>query len=304
MGINLKTFVALTAGGCGTFAALSLCNSEQSFYKNFVMPVVHKIDPEKAHRLAVLASKYRVIPKSKYGDSDSLKVHIFGREFPNPVGIAAGFDKDAEAILGLSDIGFGFVEIGSVTPEPQPGNEKPRVFRLVEDGAVINRYGFNSEGHDKVLERIQKLRADKKQSVLVGINLGKNKTSKDPVDDYVQGIKKFGSVADYLVINISSPNTPGLRKMQDKDNLRKLLRALVETRNDLPLLEKPHLLLKLAPDLSMQEKEDIADVLRKKECRVDGLIVSNTTIGRPPSLHSYHREETGGRETIEEFSQK
>ncbi|KAG5880015.1 hypothetical protein JTB14_037404 [Gonioctena quinquepunctata] len=132
------------------------------------------------------------------------------------------------------------------------------------------------------------------QLSIVGINLGKNKTSTDPVDDYVQGIKKFGAVADYLVINISSPNTPGLRKMQDKDNLRKLLRALVQTRNDLPLSEKPHLLLKLAPDLSMQEKEDIADVLRKKECKVDGLIVSNTTIERPHSLHSDHKQETGG----------
>lgn len=257
------------------------------------MPLVHLLDPEQAHNMAVYVSKYRLVPKSRYKDPPSLKVNIFGRELSNPIGIAAGFDKDAKAVLGLKDIGFGFVEIGSVTPNPQPGNAKPRVFRLTQDAAVINRYGFNSEGHEKVLNRIKAIRSSG-EDVILGVNLGKNKTSEDDVDDYVKGILTFGPLADYLVINISSPNTPGLRSMQKKEILTKLLSATLEARNSLQIERKPPLLLKLAPDLSTSEKKDIADVLKQQSCRVDGLIVSNTTIERPNTLLAESKNEIGG----------
>ncbi|ENN73734.1 hypothetical protein YQE_09666, partial [Dendroctonus ponderosae] len=194
--------------------------------------------------------------------------------------------------MGLKDIGFGFVEIGSVTPHPQPGNEKPRVFRLPLDMAIINRYGFNSDGHDEVRTRITNAKADP-EVPLIGVNLGKNKTSDDPVKDYVDGINTFGSVCDYLVVNISSPNTPNLRKLQNKDNLKHLLRAVVEARNTLNVNPKPPLLLKLAPDLRSEEKKDISDIIKLNECKVDGLIVCNTTIERP-SLKSKHSNEVGG----------
>ncbi|XP_018577094.1 dihydroorotate dehydrogenase (quinone), mitochondrial [Anoplophora glabripennis] len=292
---KLRSLLYVTLAGYGTFSAISIYKGDEKFYKNYVMPVIHLLDAERAHNFAVLASKYRLFPKTRYEDPELLKVKIFGKEFSNPVGIAAGFDKDGKAILGLRDIGFGFVEVGSVTPEPQPGNEQPRVFRLLKDYAVINRYGFNSEGHSEVLKRIENVRQDAQESNIIGVNLGKNKSSTDPINDYIEGIIKFGPLADYLVINISSPNTPGLRNMQHKEQLKKLLAVLIETRNNLPLKEKPPLLLKLAPDLSYAEKKDIADVLNQKKCRVDGLIISNTTVERPDSLKSVEtKNETGG----------
>ena len=197
--------------------------------------------------------------------------------------------------MGLRDIGFGFIEVGSVTPKPQPGNSKPRVFRLPEDQAVINRYGFNSEGHQVVYERLNHIKINESCDRIVGVNLGKNKTSEDPVGDYVVGIKKLGPVADYLVINVSSPNTPGLRAMQSKDVLKKLLKSAVETRDSLPQDSKPPLLLKLAPDLSSEELRDVVDVIKRKDTKVDGLIICNTTVGRPEFLvNSRVRDEVGG----------
>ncbi|XP_072386378.1 dihydroorotate dehydrogenase (quinone), mitochondrial [Diabrotica undecimpunctata] len=290
---KLKSLATVALGGYISFSALTYYKDRNAFYRDMVMPVVHLLDPEKAHNLAVFISQYRLLPKSNYDDPPSLNVVIFQKEFTNPVGIAAGFDKDAKAVLGLKDIGFGFVEIGSVTPNPQPGNEKPRVFRLLEDSAVINRYGFNSEGHDTVLQRIQRIRSSK-ENVIIGVNLGKNKTSDDAVGDYVQGIEKFGPFCDYLVINISSPNTPGLRSMQNKDVLKALLSSTITARNNLKMDNKPPLLLKLAPDLNTEEKKDIAEVLKQTGCRVDGLIISNTTIDRPDYLLSINKKETGG----------
>ncbi|CAG9835937.1 unnamed protein product [Diabrotica balteata] len=290
---KLKSLATVALGGYISFSALTYYRDRNAFYKDMVMPVVHLLDPEKAHNLAVFISQYRLLPKSNYDDPPSLNVVIFQKEFTNPVGIAAGFDKDAKAVLGLKDIGFGFVEIGSVTPNPQPGNEKPRVFRLPEDSAVINRYGFNSEGHDTVLQRIQLIRSSK-ENVIIGVNLGKNKTSDDAVGDYVKGIEKFGPFCDYLVINISSPNTPGLRSMQNKDVLKALLSSTIAARNNLKMDNRPPLLLKLAPDLNTEEKKDIAEVLKQTGCRVDGLIISNTTIDRPDYLLSTNKKETGG----------
>lgn len=210
----------------------------------------------------------------------------------NPVGLAAGFDKNAEAVEGLDHLGFGFVEVGSVTPFPQSGNQKPRVFRLSEDEAIINRYGFNSDGHEAVWHRLQQLRANRQFNGVVGVNLGKNKSSDDAVKDYVDGIKLFGPVADYLVINVSSPNTPGLRSLQKKDTLKFLLDEVVKANRALDF-PRP-IFLKLSPDLSGQELKDICKVITKKESKVDGLILSNTTIDRSMILNSEHKDESGG----------
>lgn len=210
----------------------------------------------------------------------------------NPIGIAAGFDKNAEAVEGLDHLGFGFVEIGSVTPFHQAGNERPRVFRLEHDEAIINRYGFNSDGHEKVWHRLQQLRTNRRYDGVIGVNLGKNKSSEDAVKDYVDGLKLFSPVADYLVINISSPNTPGLRLMQQKETLKNLLTEVVKTNRSLDF-PKP-IFLKLSPDLSEAELKDVCTIIKKRECKVDGLIVSNTTVDRSMVLNSAQRAEIGG----------
>ncbi|EEZ97344.2 dihydroorotate dehydrogenase (quinone), mitochondrial [Tribolium castaneum] len=291
---KLRSLYIVTASGLGAYVAISLYKNNEKFYRNVVMPLVHLLEPEQAHRLGVIVSKYRLVPSTNYKDPESLKITLFNKVFPNPIGIAAGFDKHAEAVMGLKDIGFGFIEIGSVTPQPQPGNNKPRVFRLSEDLAVINRYGFNSDGHETVLHRLINLRQTKKCDTILGVNLGKNKTSDDAINDYVIGIKKLGPVADYLVINVSSPNTPGLRTMQDKNVLKNLLKSAKEARDSLPEGARPPLLLKLAPDLSYSELKDIANVVRQKDTKIDGLIICNTTVERPQFLHNDRKGETGG----------
>lgn len=210
----------------------------------------------------------------------------------NPIGLAAGFDKNAEAVAGLDEMGFGFIEVGSVTPEPQPGNDKPRCFRLVEDNGMINRYGFNSDGMTKVQERLKNLRLEGSFKGVLGVNLGKNKTSETPIEDYKKGIDALGPYCDYLVINISSPNTPGLRSMQSKRELEDLLKACVDQRNK--LLKPVPLVLKISPDLNESELKDIANVVQKKGTKVDALIVSNTTTSRPESLISSNSTEVGG----------
>lgn len=275
------------------FSGISLYKGNERFYEDIFMPIVRMVPPELAHRLAVLGLKMEVIRPS-YKDPEVLRTRFLSRTLDNPVGIAAGFDKHGEAIKGLERLGFGFVEIGSVTPEPQPGNPKPRVFRLNEDKAIVNRYGFNSEGHEVVYERIQKLRKDGDLKVTLGINLGRNKTSQDSIEDYVQGIRKFSALADYLVVNISSPNTPGLRTMQNKSTLQSLLTEIVKARNGLPPSEQRPILVKIAPDLSDGCVQEIIAVIQKKECAIDGLIVSNTTIDRPSDLKSINAGQIGG----------
>lgn len=213
-------------------------------------------------------------------------------DLKNPVGIAAGFDKNAEAVEGLDQIGFGYIEVGSVTPKPQPGNAKPRVFRLVEDRAIINRYGFNSDGMDVVRERLIAIRSSGSFKGVLGVNLGKNKTSENAIEDYKEGIRTLGPHCDYLVINVSSPNTPGLRSLQSKQELKDLLCAALEERNKLQ--KKVPILLKIAPDLLQSELQDIAQLVCDKNTRVDGMIVSNTTIQRPATLKSASAQEGGG----------
>nr|CAG4641815.1 EOG090X08P9 [Eurycercus lamellatus] len=290
---QLRAMVGITVGSVGAFSGLCVWNGNEDFYRNYVMPLASNLDPETSHKLAIIAMRHCLIRNQPQKDPETLDTKLWDITFSNPIGIAAGFDKHAEAMQGLHRTGFGFVEIGSVTPQPQEGNSKPRVFRLIEDEAIINRYGFNSEGHEVVLERV-KAEIKKEDRAIIGVNLGKNKLSSSAVEDYVAGVKKFGPVADYLVINVSSPNTPGLRALQQKSELEDLIGHVVEARNKLELAKRPPLLLKVAPDLNDQEKEDIASVVLQERCRVDGIIVTNTTVSRPANLRSRHKEEVGG----------
>lgn len=251
-------------------------------------PFLRTIEPEKAHGLALKALKSGFAPKPTAYESRRLGQTLWGMNFANPVGLAAGFDKNAEVYNEMLGHGFGFVEVGSITPKPQPGNPQPRLFRLTEDKAVINRMGFNNEGHAYAESQLKK-----KRGGIVGVNLGKNKTSEDAADDYVQGVKNLGPYADYLVVNVSSPNTPGLRALQGRESLEQLLKAVLAA---LPSKRskdhRPPLLLKIAPDLTDEDKQDIADVALA--LKLDGLIVSNTTIERPDWLRSNFKGETGG----------
>jgi len=283
-------------GGLVIFAGINLYKNNEKFYKEIAMPAFRIFSAETAHNLGIKLAKYKIVPRPQKADTPLLTTKVWGKSFPNPVGLAAGYDKHGEAVDGLLTMGFGFVEVGSVTPEPQPGNAKPRVFRLTGDEAVINRYGFNSDGHDAVYERLsqRKHSQNDKDSGLLGINLGKNKESPDAVNDYVKGVEKFGNIADYLVVNVSSPNTPGLRDMQKQEVLANLLDKVVEARNKLEKIPKPPLLVKIAPDLTEDDRRNIANIVTRPKSGVDGLIISNTTIARPDSIQSKHSSETGG----------
>jgi dihydroorotate dehydrogenase len=222
-------------------------------------------------------------------DDPILETRLWGRRFPNPIGMAAGYDKNAEAYRALLRLGFGFAEVGSVTPRPQPGNPKPRLFRLTEDRAVINRMGFNNDGVDAVARRLE---SRGRLAGPLGINLGKNKDSADAAADYVRGVQVLARHADYLVVNVSSPNTPGLRALQGREPLAALIEAVQRARREAVPEAPPPLLVKIAPDLQPEDRQDIAAVAL--ESGIDGLIVSNTTIARPPGLRSRYRSEVGG----------
>jgi dihydroorotate dehydrogenase len=252
------------------------------------LPIVRWIDAETAHGLAIWALKNNLVPRDDDATDASpiLETEVFGRKFANPVGLAAGFDKNGEVPNQMLSHGFGFVEIGSVTPLPQPGNPKPRLFRLYSDRAVINRMGFNNDGAEAVANRLRK----RARRGILGANLGKNKYSDDAADDYAKGVEALGPYADYLVVNVSSPNTPGLRALQGRAPLEKLLKAVIKARNS--FAKGVPVLLKVAPDLTEEDKSDIAAVVTK--VRLDGMIVSNTTIDRPVGLNSYDQDEKGG----------
>jgi dihydroorotate dehydrogenase len=259
-----------------------------ALYDALARPLLGLIEPESAHRLAIKGLKVAPLP-SRSDDDPLLAVRAFGLNFPNPVGMAAGFDKHAEVPDALLRLGFGFVEIGTVTPLPQPGNPKPRIFRLSEDSAVVNRLGFNNDGHERA---VQRLKARAGRAGIVGVNIGANKDSADRIADYVAGVKRFAPLASYLTVNISSPNTPGLRAMQERAALAELLSRVIAARNGAATGEhKLPVFLKIAPDLGEAELADVAaEVLDKK---ADGLIVSNTTLSRD-GLTGPHRGETGG----------
>ena len=245
-----------------------------------VRPLTRRMEPEDAHRLVVRALKLapRLPPEA---DDDRLAVRAFGLTFPNPVGIAPGFDKHGEVPDALLRLGFGFVEVGTVTPRPQVGNPRPRVFRLDRDEAVINRLGFNSEGAEVVHRR---LAARAAYGGIVGINIGANRDSPDRAADYVQLFEKFAPVVSYCTVNVSSPNTPGLRDLQQSAMLDELLGRVTDARQRLVRSAGPTpILLKIAPDLSLADLDDIVGIARRRG--VDGMIVSNTTISRPSGLH-------------------
>ena len=256
----------------------------------FSLPVLRWLDPEDAHRLAIQGLRF--LPPIKPRPEDpKLAMRAFGLNFPNPIGMAAGFDKSAEVPDALLRLGFGFVEIGSVTPKPQEGNPRPRLFRLERDEAVINRMGFNNDGADVALRR---LAARAQHGGIVGVNVGANKDSPDRVADYVKLIETFAPVASYFTVNVSSPNTPGLRNLQEGALLDDLLARVIDARErvrkeagDTPVL------LKIAPDLSLAQLDDVVQVARSR--KVDGMIVSNTTIARPSTLREGMRaKEQGG----------
>ena len=251
-------------------------------------PLLRRLDPETAHRLTIAGLRVVPRPRSTEASPSVLRTNVMGLEFSNPVGLAAGFDKHAEVPDALLGLGFGFVEVGSVTPRPQPGNPRPRIFRLEEDRAVINRYGFNSQGLAVAAERLRKRCG---RSGIVGVNVGANKDSQDPVADYVEGVDELAGLAAYFVINISSPNTPGLRTLQARDSLDALLDHVLAARRKGGAQNSAPLIVKIAPDLSSEDCHDIAEVLLARG--VDGLIVSNTTTARP-ALRSDSRDEAGG----------
>ena len=256
---------------------------------DYATSAIRRLDPETAHELTVRMLKYGLGPRYGEPDPPSLGVDVFGLSFSNPVGLAAGFDKNAEVPAAMRRLGFGFVEVGSVIPRPQPGNPKPRLFRLEEDCAVINRMGFNSDGMGRIVRRLRALRRRKFPGI-VGINLGANKDSVDRGADYLVGLRTLAEYGDYFVVNISSPNTPGLRDMQEGEPLEDLLARLRQERQE--IAAKPPLLLKIAPDLTDAQAETIARLAL--DYGIDGLIVSNTTTARPETLISQHRGEPGG----------
>jgi dihydroorotate dehydrogenase len=248
---------------------------------SLLRPLVFRFDAETAHRLSLAA--LGLLPARRPPVSDPiLASQVAGLRFPNPVGLAAGYDKDAEVPVQMLAMGFGFVEVGTLTPLPQPGNPRPRLFRLVEDAAVINRMGFNNGGQTAAMPRLQAARG----RGLIGVNIGANKDAVDRIADYATGIAQMAPLASYLTVNISSPNTPGLRALQDESALTDLLAAVNAARPE----QGPPVFLKVAPDL---EPADIDAIARLSVGRVDALIISNTTISRP-ALRSRHGGETGG----------
>lgn len=297
--------------------AYYVVSDSQSFAYKVLMKVgalITSKDPEKAHEIAIYLAKHGIVPHDRVGNDKILTSKIWNVSFPSIIGLAAGFDKNGECMSSMlrEGLGFGFVEIGSITPEPQPGNPKPRVFRLQEDLAVINRCGFNSDGADVVSNRLKDYRNQQSNQVsfldrgVIGVNLGKNKSTKDALSDYVAGVKKLLRYADYLVINISSPNTVGLRNLQTKTNLYNLVSG-VQKCIDTTLREpgylsqctselakfRPPLLIKISPDMTIDELNDVCDVALR--LKVDGIIISNTTIDeRDKLLTRAYADETGG----------
>jgi dihydroorotate dehydrogenase len=253
-------------------------------------PFLYAFEPEDAHSLAVRMLKFAPLPPAPH-DDQRLATRVFGLNFPNPIGIAAGFDKNAEVSNALLRLGFGFVEVGTITPKPQTGNPRPRVFRLDADQAVINRLGFNSQGADAALRR---LAARAQSGGVVGINVGANKDAADRVADYVRLIERFAAVASYVTVNISSPNTPGLRNLQQANVLDDLLARVIDARDRVARNAGPTpVLLKIAPDLTLPDLDDVVGIARAR--RVDGMIVGNTTVSRPKSLREVDKaKEAGG----------
>ena len=258
----------------------------EKLYKK-IFPIIKFIPPEIAHNLAI--KFFSSFKKEIKSDDPILNTRVCNLKFTNPIGLAAGFDKNGEAFEGLICLGFGFVEIGTITINPQYGNKKPRIFRLLEDKAIINRLGFNNIGAEKVLQKIEKYDPINGFGLL-GVNLGKNLDSKEPIEDYIKLLKIFNKKANYITLNISSPNTPGLRELEQKDNLDKLVKkiSLFKRKNSVNI----PIFLKIDPDISKNQLGDISDIVLSS--RIDGVIISNTSIQRSDELISKHASEKGG----------
>lgn len=252
-------------------------------------PLLHAIDPERAHRLTVASLRAGLAGRAMGPSSQALATQVFGLDFANPLGLAAGFDKNGEVADQMLALGFGFVEVGTVTLRPQPGNPRPRLFRLPADRAVVNRMGFNNDGLEAVRRRLERRRAEGRGGI-VGANVGPNKDAADPVADCAACVEALAPLADYLVVNVSSPNTPGLRRLQARDALSPLLEACLAARGSAG--SQPPLLVKIAPDLAAGDLEGIAAAALAAP--VDGLIATNTTLARPASLRDARRNEAGG----------
>jgi dihydroorotate dehydrogenase len=256
-----------------------------------IQPALRRLPGEAAHELSLRAieigaGRFFGGPAAQQTDPQVLAQRLWGLDFANPVGLAAGYDKDARVPNAMLRLGFGFVEVGTVTPRPQPGNPKPRVFRLEQDRAVINRLGFNSGGLEAACARL----SARPRSGIVGVNLGKNRDTQDAAGDYAEGIVRMARLADYLVVNVSSPNTPGLRELQHRVIFEALLKRLLAAREETGC--RVPLLVKIAPDLTPEESKGIAEVA--VDTGIDGLIVSNTTVERPSGLVSRHAHQAGG----------
>jgi dihydroorotate dehydrogenase len=265
---------------------------------NIIKPFLFNLDPETAHDLAIKSLKFNPLPNKLFEvkDEQMLKIELFGKTFPNPIGLAAGFDKSAEAFNSLLKLGFGFVEVGTVTPLKQFGNPKPRIFRLENDSALINRLGFNNDGIEIVKNRIK----TEKRKGIIGVNIGPNKDTKDKKNDFCLGVKNFFDIADYITINISSPNTKGLRDFHEKEKLKDLLIAL----NKIKEGKKTNIpfLLKVSPDIDNSYINEIIDIVKSNN--ISGIIVSNTTNINREKLLSEKKSEKGGLsgEPLQEIS--
>ncbi|HEX2256677.1 MAG TPA: quinone-dependent dihydroorotate dehydrogenase, partial [Afifellaceae bacterium] len=259
--------------------------------EGLALRLMRLLPPETAHRLTIAALARRGERAAPRSDDPRLRIELLGLTFPSPIGLAAGFDKNAEVAGAMLGMGFGFVEVGTVTPKPQEGNPPPRLFRLPADRAVINRLGFNNQGHDAAASRLERQRG---LGGIVGVNVGANRDSTDRIGDYVAGLRRFAGLASYLTINVSSPNTPGLRELQKGSELEELLTRIVEARAT--LAEETGrgvpLLLKIAPDMDDAELQAVVEAAERH--RLDGLIVSNTTLSREKLKSRRHAGEAGG----------
>ncbi|KAJ7606189.1 hypothetical protein DFH06DRAFT_1287167 [Mycena polygramma] len=295
------TVFVLSAG----LFAIYYFDTRSAIHRYVFAPLLrYTLDAETGHKVAVQVLKSGLGPRDPVQDDARLKSELWGQHISNPVGLAAGFDKNGEAIDGLFNLGFSWVEIGSVTPKPQPGNPRPRVFHLPEDHGLINRYGFPSLGHASVLSRLRaripRYLGDEADSAsfrpgqVLAVNLGKNKDSPaESIDDFVAGVRTFAPYSDVLVVNVSSPNTPGLRGLQNRHLLETLLTGVTQARDQLPeSSRKPKLVLKIAPDLTEAQLVEMAQVLENTS--IDGVIVSNTTTQRPSGLVDPNKTEIGG----------
>lgn len=222
---NMRNITCIAIGGSLGFGGYVFYNNDSSLHRRVTMPLFHCLDPETSHRLSIWAMRHKLLPRRRELPHASIETNLLGMKCSSPIGLAAGYDKDGEAVEGLFRLGFGLVEIGSVTPNPQPGNPKPRVFRLTENEAVINRYGFNSAGDSAMLGNLNSHPSPGNRQAPVGINLGKNKESTNPAEDYKMGVRHLTHLADYLVINVSSPNTRGLRSLESGGALAELVDA-------------------------------------------------------------------------------